>query len=253
MKSTLLVTAFALAAFALWTPASAQVIDDPLHSVVCGAGGTGCVNTDNGTFSPLSSSQNWGFEISPPNTSSGTLVLGVLVPTNTIDVNTFLLPTLTDNGGGPLTETLISRTTLLTSATSNVTSYLNLSGTFLPTTNFSNLSAGESTENPGFTGSFLAFTVSIPGITLDAQGSTTISNDFSFGSNLPDGTVIVGFFTYLDSNNVAQFVGTAASGDLVITPTSAVPEPATWGMMLLGFVGLAFAFRQRRRMAALAT
>ena len=29
---------------------------------------------------------------------------------------------------------------------------------------------------------------------------------------------------------------------------SAVPEPATWGMMLLGFMGLGFAFRQRRRM-----
>jgi hypothetical protein len=26
-----------------------------------------------------------------------------------------------------------------------------------------------------------------------------------------------------------------------------VPEPATWGMMLLGFVGLGFAFRQSRR------
>jgi hypothetical protein len=29
--------------------------------------------------------------------------------------------------------------------------------------------------------------------------------------------------------------------------STAVPEPATWGMMLLGFVGLGFAFRNRRR------
>jgi hypothetical protein len=29
-----------------------------------------------------------------------------------------------------------------------------------------------------------------------------------------------------------------------------VPEPATWGMLLLGFVGLAFAFRNRRRMTS---
>src|SRR5262252_8470774 len=29
---------------------------------------------------------------------------------------------------------------------------------------------------------------------------------------------------------------------------SAVPEPTTWAMMLLGFVGLAYAFRSRRRM-----
>jgi hypothetical protein len=33
---------------------------------------------------------------------------------------------------------------------------------------------------------------------------------------------------------------------------AAVPEPATWGMMLLGFVGLALAFRQRRRTVGLA-
>jgi hypothetical protein len=33
---------------------------------------------------------------------------------------------------------------------------------------------------------------------------------------------------------------------------AAVPEPATWGMMLLGFVGLAFAFRQSRRKVSFA-
>jgi PEP-CTERM motif len=31
-----------------------------------------------------------------------------------------------------------------------------------------------------------------------------------------------------------------------------VPEPATWGMMLLGFVGLGFAFRQQRRRVSFA-
>jgi uncharacterized protein (TIGR03118 family) len=33
---------------------------------------------------------------------------------------------------------------------------------------------------------------------------------------------------------------------------SAVPEPSTWGMMLLGFAGLAFAFRQSRRKVSFA-
>jgi hypothetical protein len=32
-----------------------------------------------------------------------------------------------------------------------------------------------------------------------------------------------------------------------IETASAVPEPTTWGMLLLGFVGLAFAFRNKRR------
>jgi hypothetical protein len=35
-------------------------------------------------------------------------------------------------------------------------------------------------------------------------------------------------------------------------PTAAVPEPSTWAMMLLGFAGLGFAFRQSRRTAAFA-
>jgi hypothetical protein len=33
---------------------------------------------------------------------------------------------------------------------------------------------------------------------------------------------------------------------------AAVPEPSTWAMMLLGFVGLGFAFRQSRRRASFA-
>jgi hypothetical protein len=36
------------------------------------------------------------------------------------------------------------------------------------------------------------------------------------------------------------------------TAVAAVPEPATWGMMLLGFVGLGFAFRQHRRKVSFA-
>jgi hypothetical protein len=35
-------------------------------------------------------------------------------------------------------------------------------------------------------------------------------------------------------------------------PISAVPEPSTWAMMLLGFVGLGFAFRQSRRKLSVA-
>jgi PEP-CTERM motif-containing protein len=37
-----------------------------------------------------------------------------------------------------------------------------------------------------------------------------------------------------------------------LSATSAVPEPATWAMMLLGFAGLGFAFRQSRRKVSFA-
>jgi hypothetical protein len=36
------------------------------------------------------------------------------------------------------------------------------------------------------------------------------------------------------------------------TAVAAVPEPATWGMMLLGFIGLGFAFRSQRRKVSFA-
>jgi hypothetical protein len=36
------------------------------------------------------------------------------------------------------------------------------------------------------------------------------------------------------------------------TAVAAVPEPATWGMMLLGFIGLGFAFKNKRRKVSFA-
>jgi PEP-CTERM motif len=38
----------------------------------------------------------------------------------------------------------------------------------------------------------------------------------------------------------------------VLALPNAVPEPATWAMMLLGFAGLGFAFRQSRRKVSMA-
>jgi hypothetical protein len=46
--------------------------------------------------------------------------------------------------------------------------------------------------------------------------------------------------------------GAALTGFIAATPTSSVPEPATWGMMLLGFLGLSLAFRQTRRRVSFA-
>lgn len=40
-------------------------------------------------------------------------------------------------------------------------------------------------------------------------------------------------------------------GNLTFTPNGAVPEPATWAMMLLGFAGIGFQFRRSRSKATL--
>jgi hypothetical protein len=50
--------------------------------------------------------------------------------------------------------------------------------------------------------------------------------------------------TYINIHTTG-FPGGEIRGFLSAVP-SAVPEPATWAMMLLGFVGLGFAFRQSR-------
>jgi hypothetical protein len=45
---------------------------------------------------------------------------------------------------------------------------------------------------------------------------------------------------------------TVATGFAAVQLAAAVPEPATWAMMLLGFIGLAAAFHTRRRIAGFA-
>jgi hypothetical protein len=240
--------------FVASTAVRAQTLTDPLHGTVCTGAGTGCSNTDNGSFAPLPAGQftNWGFDISP-GPATGNLILAILVPTNGINVGTFNLPTLTDDGGPSLSEVVVSRVSLFNSSSPDLPTYLGLSG-YSPTDNFSNASAGETTAiDPGFSGSFLAFTVTLTGITLNDESSTTIMNDFSFGSNLPAGTVIGGLFAETSGSQAGKDIGTAASGDLVITPTAAVPGPTAGaglpGLALAGF-GLFIGWRRRRRINA---
>jgi hypothetical protein len=69
---------------------------------------------------------------------------------------------------------------------------------------------------------------------------TVAGQDINIFSFFPQGTPPSGnAYGELSSNPSAFGVGT-----FVI---SAVPEPSTWAMMLIGFGGLAFAFRKSRR------
>jgi hypothetical protein len=75
----------------------------------------------------------------------------------------------------------------------------------------------------------------------------TIGNGQSgFTVNAIDGEVI-NSLSLTDSTGVFSF-----EHNRIETAVAAVPEPATWGMMLLGFIGLGFAFRTHRRKVSFA-
>ena len=97
------------------------------------------------------------------------------------------------------------------------------------------------------------------------MGSTTDTEAWRvFGSNSAT-SLGVQIFAGTDEGVTHTFTGAndaftfynfqATNGNVLLQEVSgvtAVPEPATWGMMLLGFLGLGFAFRQSRRKVSFA-
>src|SRR5262249_12542149 len=108
---------------------------------------------------------------------------------------------------------------------------------------------------------------------FEVVDKTTNTQLYSFGSLGGAGTLIGnvsnngnGFGDWTLGNiDLSQIPGTdqiyfhaqwknASDGaaSFFLVSTAEIPEPATWEMMLLGFVGLAFAFRQSRRKVSFA-
>lgn len=85
----------------------------------------------------------------------------------------------------------------------------------------------------------------IPGLAT-ISGFTILSTDSAIN--------LAGDFTSQSTNNLGASAGTTEQlfGSVAIPAGPAVPEPSTWVMMLLGFAGLGFAFRQSRRRVSLA-
>ena len=95
------------------------------------------------------------------------------------------------------------------------------------------------------------------GVTADEPGGGTKLFTFDLTSLFgPLGGGQNGFtLTAINGETINQFTLLDQGGTItdfehyrIDVAASAVPEPATWAMMLLGFVGLAYAFRSRRRM-----
>jgi hypothetical protein len=92
------------------------------------------------------------------------------------------------------------------------------------------------------------------GITDSATGGTTLSftvlnetiANLALSTNPPGDTSAL--FAADVMGTVTGNTGNIGGGTLV----AGVPEPSTWAMMLLGFLGLGFAFRQSRRKVSFA-
>ncbi|MGH6993439.1 MAG: PEPxxWA-CTERM sorting domain-containing protein [Caulobacteraceae bacterium] len=100
-------------------------------------------------------------------------------------------------------------------------------------------------QNPGQTALPAGYTSApTPGDLVGADINDALGNaDFSSGT----------FALSPGVNNITgEFVGRVGDGSMdFIAEASAVPEPATWALMLAGFAGLGFALRLGRRTAAL--
>jgi hypothetical protein len=154
-----------------------------------------------------------------------------------------------------------------TSVTSSITNNASVPNTIAFLT--SNAAAGTDTsfidfiESYASTGVFSVTTATLPSSSVTLFNVLTgvavgTAEPTSFTTNVPGGTATgtsysLNLTTNLDANTWYRFVYTtnmATVGDVSGTAnfyTRAVPEPATWALMLLGFGGMGFVLRRRRR------
>jgi len=81
----------------------------------------------------------------------------------------------------------------------------------------------------------VAFDIGADHFSFNDSGHILDTGNYDFVNNSPDGNESINW----------NLIGSAASRG----GTGGVPEPATWGMMLLGFGGLGAVLRHRRRVA----
>ena len=79
-------------------------------------------------------------------------------------------------------------------------------------------------------------------------------NLFSAPGGEPDFGSLLGLFN-AGTSNTLRVIGTNGgngvySGTVAFSPVGAIPEPATWAMMLLGFAGVGYSMRRKTRTTA---
>ena len=100
----------------------------------------------------------------------------------------------------------------------------------------------------------IVFALRLPDLSTVTIGTDPVNGNGTYNAPGVFTPVVPGTYTWnvmyvpiSDTNNM-QVSAMAES----VTVGSSVPEPSTWAMMLLGFAGLGFAFKQSRRKVAMA-
>ena len=214
MKRTILAGAFSALAIATATPASAAIVigvgfNGGAPVQVSTDGGTGSANYNTTTGGYFYNSSGTGLPLQPtPNLLTQSTNIQQAAATGGT-LNLYITQTNLAAFTGLLNSIFTSNT--IANATATISTYYS-------TTN--QLFGGTLLQTAGFTGTNTFNAANFLSVT--APWSTTIRYDITFGSG------------------TGNFNGT---GNLLAT---AVPEPMTWAMMLIGFVGLGYAVRRNR-------
>jgi hypothetical protein len=122
-----------------------------------------------------------------------------------------------------------------------------------PTSNFNTATGGVQanavyTDNPGLMN--LVFTYNGPDFRTTGGGPGVFPDILIPGltaRSIYGGYTVDGFSSRAIKNSGLGTEGTAAFNNGAVTVPTAIPEPASWAMMIMGMGGLGAALRQRRR------
>jgi len=153
-------------------------------------------------------------------------------------------PAGTSGPGGVILEQMVDSGTI---SFTRVTPYNGL--TNLLTISFTEafLWGPEGSRGVNYIGSSATGTVTFTSDFLDFSGTTR--RDFAFALTGLSVPLTIGSNGLLTSFT-GDTTGIASADGRIRVPPGAIPEPATWGMMIMGFAGIGAALRSRRRVSA---
>ena len=199
----------------------------------------------------------------PALATTQTFTLSVLDPASGVGTGPFGTVTVTENVGGTLTfsQSLLPGFGIHDTTSANHQAFY-FSIINDPALTFTNLTSGFAvlSNGPGNVSAppFSDFYTAITCVTACGHGAPGYQGTLSFTVGASSALTLTSLRSTAFGVNSIYFASdlvnaNGRTGNVgAVLQQSAVPEPATWGMMLIGFAGMGIALRRRRRADALA-